>query len=90
MASVPSRSGSKVGSVIASVSCAWPCGVSEMLDTLPIGLPADDDLVAGDDLTRVQEDRADLVAAATAEDDRDHGHQHDNDRRDRGDPSDHR
>ena len=25
--------------VIVSVSCAWPFGVSEMLETLPTGLP---------------------------------------------------
>ena len=90
MASVPSFNGMNAELVIFSVSCAWPFGVSEMSETLPTGLPATCDLIAGDDLAGVDEDRPDLVAAAATEEDQDDRHDCDGDRGDRSDPPDHR
>ena len=90
MASVPSFSGMNAELVIFSVSCACPFGVSSMFETLPIGLPADLHLIAGDDLAGVDEDGPDLIAAAATEEDQDDGDDRDDDRGDRSNPPDHR
>ncbi len=56
-----------------SVSWASPCLVSEMSETVPDRVAGDLHLVAGDDLAGVLEDRLDLIAGSSREQDHEDG-----------------